>query len=194
MTTMSKKVAIYTRVSTDLQSNDSQLFALREYCKQRGFTIYREYNDVMSGAKDSRPALNQMMEEARKHRFSAVIVYRFDRFARSTRMLLDSLETFRALKIDFVSHNEQIDTSSPLGIAIFSICAALSQLERDIIRQRVSCGVRAKMARNGGKWGRTKTRDDTKIRELRANGLSIRQIAETLKISTGSVQKALKGV
>ncbi len=132
------RVALYARVSTTEQSTDSQLLDLRRYVRERGWDIFKEYVDEgISGTKDSRPALNELMNDAKKRRFDVVLVWRFDRFARSTRHLINALEEFKNLGIDFVSFQENIDTSSPLGSAIFTIISAVAQLERDIIAERV---------------------------------------------------------
>ena len=147
------RVAIYARVSTTDQSTDPQLLDLRKYVSDRGWKIYGEYIDEgISGTKDSRPALDELMDDARKRRFDMVLVWRFDRFARSTRHLIVALEEFKNLGIDFVSHQENIDTSSPLGSAIFTIISAVAQLERDIIAERVKAGLRRAVA-NGKKLG-----------------------------------------
>ncbi len=143
------RVAVYARVSTSDQSTESQLLDLRRYVRERGWDIFREYVDEgISGTKDSRPALNELMNDARKRRFDAVLVWRFDRFARSTRHLINALEEFKNLGIDFVSYQENIDTSSPLGSAIFTIISAVAQLEKDIIAERVKAGLR-KAVENG---------------------------------------------
>src|SRR6201993_4093433 len=148
------RIGIYARVSTKDQSCDLQLRDLRAYCAARGFSLQREYVDVgQSGAKDSRPQLNELMASARKRQFDAIVVWRFDRFARSTKHLLLALEEFRSLGIQFISYQENIDTSSPLGQALFSIVSALAQLERDLIRERVSAGIRNARAK-GRKFGR----------------------------------------
>ncbi len=144
------RVAIYARVSTFDQSTETQLLDLRRYATDRGWRIYQEYCDNgVSGTKGSRPALDQLMDEAKKRRFDAVLVWRFDRFARFTKHLILALEEFRNLGIDFLSYQENIDTSSPLGAAIFTIIGAVAQLERDIIVERVRAGLRR--ARNNGK-------------------------------------------
>ena len=143
------RVAIYARVSTTDQSTDSQLLDLRRYVSERGWHTFREYTDNgISGTKDSRPALNQLMDDAKKRRFDVLLVWRFDRFARSTKHLILALEDFRNLGVDFVSYQENIDTSSPLGSAIFTIISAVAQLERDIIAERVRAGLRR--ARSSG--------------------------------------------
>jgi DNA invertase Pin-like site-specific DNA recombinase len=117
-----KKSAIYVRVSTSEQDPAMQLLDLKRYAQQRSFEIYKEYVDVgISGTKANRPALDELMDAARKRLFDVVLVWRFDRFARSTKHLVDALHEFRALKIDFISYQEAIDTSSPIGEAMFTI-------------------------------------------------------------------------
>jgi len=136
-------IAIYARVSTKDQNCDMQLRDLRTYCKARDFAVTREHVDIgESGTKDSRPESNCLMGDARKRQFDTIVVWRFDRFARSTKHLLLALEEFRSLGIQFISYNENVDTSSPLGQALFTIISAVAQLERDLIRERVSAGIR----------------------------------------------------
>jgi len=186
------RVALYARVSTTDQSTDSQLLDLRRYVSERGWNIYKEYVDEgISGTKDSRPALNDLMNDARKRRFDVVLVWRFDRFARSTKHLILALEEFRNLGIDFVSYQENIDTSSPLGSAIFTIISAVAQLERDIIAERVKAGLR-RAKENGKKLGRpSKKVDRYEIRRLRSEGRSLRQIAAELNVSKNTVARHL---
>ena len=114
------KVALYTRVSTQDQSVEMQLSDLRKFCEQRGFEVYREYSDEgVSGTKEKRPSLDELMRDARKRKFDAVLCWRFDRFARSTKHLITALDEFRHLGIEFISYQENIDTSNPLGKAVF---------------------------------------------------------------------------
>jgi len=187
-----KRIAIYARVSTTDQSTDSQLLDLRRYVSERGWNIFNEYVDEgISGTKDSRPALNELMNDAKKRRFDVVLVWRFDRFARSTKHLILALEEFKNLGIDFVSYQENIDTSSPLGSAIFTIISAVAQLERDIIAERVKAGLR-KARENGKKLGRPKASVDTeKIYWLRSKGLSLRAIAKEIGVSRTTVSDVL---
>jgi DNA invertase Pin-like site-specific DNA recombinase len=186
------RIAIYARVSTKDQSCDLQIRDLRAYCTARGFDLVREYVDVgQSGAKDSRPELNKLMDDARKRQFDAIIVWRFDRFARSTKHLLTALEEFRSLGIQFISYQENVDTSTPLGQALFTIVSAVAQLERDLIRERVSAGIRNARA-NGKKLGRPKSSvDRERILELKAQGHSLRQIATNLGVGYGTVRERL---
>jgi len=187
------RVALYARVSTTDQSTDSQLLDLRRYVSERGWNIYKEYVDEgISGTKDSRSALNELMDDARKRRFDVVLVWRFDRFARSTKHLILALEEFRNLGVDFVSYQENIDTSSPLGSAIFTIISAVAQLERDIIVERVKMGLRRAKA-NGKRLGRPRASIDLeKLHRLYCEGLSHRQIAAELGTSHASVGRMLR--
>jgi DNA invertase Pin-like site-specific DNA recombinase len=178
------KVAIYARVSTHDQDPGLQLSELRRYIKDRQWTVYHEYVDIgHSGAKDSRPQLNKLMSDAKRRRFDTVLVWKFDRFARSVKHLVTSLYEFRALGIDFVSLTEGIDTSTPLGEAMFSIIGAMAQLERDLIRERVTAGMRR--AREKGKaLGRPKKEvDPVAFDRLKEEGLSMEEIAQALGVS-----------
>src|ERR1039458_6758162 len=175
------RVGIYARVSTLEQSPEMQEKDLRGYCAARQFEIVREYVDVgQSGTTDSRPLLNELMADARKRKLDAILVWRFDRFARSTRHLLLALEGFRSLGIQFISYQENVDTGTPLGQAIFTIISAVAQLERDLICERVSAGIRNARAK-GKRLGRpTCYVDRDRIVEMQASGISLRQIAITL--------------
>ncbi len=190
---MNSRVAIYARVSTTDQSTESQLLDLRRYVRERGWELFNEFCDNgVSGTTDSRPALNELMNAAKKRKFDAVLVWRFDRFARSTRHLINALEEFKNLGIDFVSYQENIDTSSPLGSAIFTIISAVAQLERDIIAERVKAGLR-KAVENGKKLGRPKVQtSEHQLLRLYKQGLSSRQIAKLLGLSPSTVLRRLR--
>ena len=188
------RVAIYCRVSTLDQSTDSQLLDLRRYVKERGWNLFKEYCDNgISGTTNSRPALNQLMDDAKKRKFDVVLVWRFDRFARSTKHLILALEEFRNLGIDFISYQENIDTSSPLGSAIFTIISAVAQLERDIIAERVKAGLRR--AKELGKHiGRPAAKvDRDEALSLRKQGLSLRGIGQQLGVSHVTIRRILNG-
>src|SRR3984957_4611592 len=186
------RIGIYARVSTKDQSCEMQLRDLRTYCAARAFDLVREYVDVgQSGAKDSRPELNILMDDARKRQFDAIVVWRFDRFARSTKHLLTALEEFRSLGIQFISYQENVDISSPLGQVLFTIVSAVAQLERDLIRERVSAGIRNARA-NGKRLGRPKSSvGREQVLQLREQGQSIQQIATNLGIGYGTVRARL---
>src|SRR5690606_16471603 len=133
------KVALYARVSTDQQSTglESQVRILKDYCSKNDIQNYELFTDEgVSGTKSSRPALDRMIAAVNNGEISSVIVYSFSRFARSTTHLLNALQIFKSKNVAFVSITEKIDTSTPVGVAVFSILAAISQLERDLIAER----------------------------------------------------------
>jgi DNA invertase Pin-like site-specific DNA recombinase len=166
---------------------------LREYCQRRGWEIESEYVDAgISGAKDSRPELNRLLADAHRRRFDAVVVWKFDRFARSVSHLLRALETFNALGIAFVSLSEQIDTSTPTGKMVFTVLGAVAELERSLIAERVRAGLRNARAK-GKHLGRPRVSvDAAQVARLRASGQSWRAIAGVLRVSVGTVHAAFQ--
>jgi DNA invertase Pin-like site-specific DNA recombinase len=191
---MATRSAIYARVSTTNHGQDvgMQTRELRQFAEARGWTVAGEYIDAgVSGAKDSRPELNRLMADAHKRRFDVVCVWRFDRFARSVSHLLRALETFRALGIDFVSYSEQMDTSTPAGKMVFTVLAAVAELERSLIVERVRAGLRNARAK-GKKLGRPQLKlDRARMARLRNEGRSLREIAAELGCSHAFVHKSL---
>ena len=188
------KVALYTRVSTQDQSVDMQLSDLRKYCEQRGFEVYKEYSDEgVSGTREKRPSLDELMRDARKRKFDAVLCWRFDRFARSTKHLITALDEFRHLGIEFISYQENIDTSSPLGKAVFTIVSAIAELERNITIERVKAGIR-RAKENGKRLGRPRRLNLNleELRRMRDKGLSYREIGMRVKACPASVYKTLR--
>lgn len=167
---------------------------LRQFCEARGWQVAGEYVDAgVSGAKDSRPELNRLMADASRRRFDAVVVWKFDRFARSVSHLLRALETFSSLGIAFVSLSEQIDTTTPTGKMIFTVLGAVAELERSLIAERVRAGLRNARAK-GKRLGRPRLDlDAAKIDSLRASGRSWPQIAKALGVSVGTVYQAAHG-
>jgi DNA invertase Pin-like site-specific DNA recombinase len=195
LVTEAKRVAIYARVSTTDQDPENQLHELRDYIERTGATLVETYIDHgVSGAKDRRPELDRLMADARRRRFQAVVVWKFDRFARSVRHLVTALEEFAALGIDFVSTTEAIDTATPLGRAMFTIAGAFAQLERDMIRERVRAGL-AKARAKGVKLGRRpKVFDVTQARARIEAGESRRSVARDLGVSHATIGRALAAV
>lgn len=191
------RVAIYCRVSTSGQSVEMQLCDLRTFCHQRSLEIYQEFCDEgISGTKDRRVALDALMGDARKRKFDAVLCWRFDRFARSTKHLISALEEFRHLGIEFISYQENIDTSSPLGKAMFTIVSAIAELERNIIVERIRGGLR-RAKEQGKKLGRRPLTDQRllgTILHMRSRGQSFRQIAKALRVSKSLVHKSYQNV
>jgi DNA invertase Pin-like site-specific DNA recombinase len=188
------RAAIYARVSTTGHGQDPQLQTreIGEYCERRGWQVAGEYVDAgFSGAKDSRPELNRLLVDAHRRRFDAVVVWKFDRFARSVSHLLRALETFNALGIAFVSLSEQIDTSTPTGKMVFTVLGAVAELERSLIAERVRAGLRNARAK-GTSLGRPRTIvDAAQIARLRAQGHTIREISDSLGASRSLVHKTL---
>ena len=188
-----KKVAIYARVSTSNKGQDlnTQLLPLKKYCKDKKRDIVQVYTDIMSWAKESRPSLNSLLDDAKEQKFDTVLVFRFDRISRSTKQLIDLLEKFRKLNISFISLNENIDTTTPTGAMMFTIIAAFAKFERDIISERVKFWIQ-KARSNSKQIGRKKidVNDDMVI--LHHNeGLSIRNIAQMMNISKSKVHRIL---
>src|SRR5246127_1575022 len=166
--------AIYARVSTVNNGQDPTMKTreLREYCERRGWMIAGEYVDIgISGTKEKRPELDRLMTDAHRRRFDAVVVWKFDRFARSVSHLLRALETFKAQGIEFVSFSEQLDTSTPAGKLVFTVLGAVAELERSLIAERVRAGLRNARAK-GKTLGRPRRILDTKrIAALREQGV-----------------------
>jgi len=191
---MTTRVAIYARVSTPDgrgQSPEMQLRELREHCERRGWTVAGEYVDRMTGTKDRRPELDRLTADAHKRRFDVVIVWKFDRFARSVSHLLRALETFKALGIDFVSYSEQMDTSTPAGKMVFTVLGAVAELERSLIVERVRAGLRNARAK-GKHLGRPRANiDANRLATLRREGKSLKQIAAEVGCSAAYVHKTL---
>lgn len=187
--------AVYARVSTLHNGQDPtmQTRELVEYCQRRGWEVFDCYVDNgVSGKKDSRPELNRLMADAHARRFDVVVVWRFDRFSRSVSHLCRALEIFNALKINFVSMIEQIDTTTPAGTFVFHVLAAVAQSERQTTVERVRGGLRNARAR-GKRLGRPrKTVDVAQINSLRASGHSWRSIAGVMKLSVGTVYTAAR--
>ena len=179
------KVAIYARVSTiNGQDPEMQLRELREYCERRKWKVWKEYVDVgVSGAKEKRLELDKLLSDAHRRKFDGVIVWKFDRFARSVSHLLRALETFRAQGIEFVSLSEQVDTSTPTGKMVFTVLGAVAELERSLIVERVRAGIKNARAK-GKRLGRPRKIPNTdQINLLRANGASWRAVGIALGVS-----------
>ncbi|MHB8539818.1 MAG: recombinase family protein [Candidatus Acidiferrales bacterium] len=163
---------------------------LRQFCEARGWQIAGEYVDLgISGAKDSRPELNQLMADAHRRKFDAVVVWKFDRFARSVSHLLRALETFNALGVGFVSLSESLDTSTPAGRMVFTVLGAVAELERSLIAERVRAGLRNARAR-GKRLGRPRVVvDASAIASLRHSGASWRAVGRQLGIAVATARR-----
>ena len=187
------RAAVYARVSTHAgQDPTVQLLELREFCQRRGWDLTAEFTDVgISGMKERRPQLDQLLAGCRKRRFDAVVVYRYDRFARSLRQLVNALGEFDALGIQFVSLHEGVDTSTPNGRLVFGIFASIAEFERELIRDRVRSGIAAARAR-GTRLGRPRRDvDGARVAALRAQGRSWRDVGRTLGVGVATARAAL---
>jgi DNA invertase Pin-like site-specific DNA recombinase len=187
------RAALYARVSTlhNGQDPEMQLRELREYCSRRGWQVAGEFVDVgISGAKEKRPELDRLLADAHRRRFDSVVVWKFDRFARSVSHLLRALETFQALGIEFVSLSEQMDTSTPTGKMVFTVLGAVAELERSLIAERVRAGLRNARAK-GKRLGRPpRELDEKRIAALRAQGVGWRAIAKQLGVGVGTLYRS----
>jgi DNA invertase Pin-like site-specific DNA recombinase len=168
---------------------------LRDYCQRRGWEIAGEYVDVgVSGAKERRPQLDRLLVDCRKRGVDAVVVYRYDRFARSLRQLVNSLCEFDSLRIQFISLHEGVDTSTPNGRLVFGIFASIAEFERELIRERVRSGLVAARAK-GKRLGRPRAQvDASRIADLRAQGCGWRKIATEMGVGVGTALRAASTV
>jgi DNA invertase Pin-like site-specific DNA recombinase len=190
----SKRVALYARVSTldKGQDPETQLQPLREYAGRRGFKIQGEYVDTASGTTEERGQYRAMLELARKRKLDVVLVWRYDRFARSTQALVNALKEFQSLGVDFISYQENIDTTTPTGELIFHVMASLAQFESSLISQRVKAGM-ARAKAQGKQISRPKL-NATKlkqIQDLHKTGLSMNQISIRCGVAYGTVYNYL---
>jgi len=200
-----KRAALYLRVSTANRARNADAFEqnpevqeapLRHLAQQRGWDLVRVYSDRMSGAKEDRPGLKRLLQDARRGEFDVVLVWRFDRFARSIEQLVLALAEFRALGIDFISCQEALDTSIPMGKAMFTIIGAMAELERNVIRERVVVGMeytRQHGTKSGNGIGRPKrVFNRGEVIRLREGGLSIEKIARQMSLGVGTVVRVLR--
>lgn len=204
------RAALYARVSTKNQDPEPQLLELRAYALRRGWLLDQtiEYVDSASGIATERAALKRLMTDARHNKLDAVLVWKFDRFARSLQHLVGALDEFRALNIQFVSITEGIDTSRPDGRLIFQIIAAIAEFERCLTRERVAMGLAAtrerlkagpfRRLRNGKeivieRIGRPKCKFDVKLaRRLREQGKAWLEIGQALGVHYNTVRNRLR--
>jgi DNA invertase Pin-like site-specific DNA recombinase len=193
------RTVLYLRVSTAQQKPDLQRDDLRSYAERTGLAIVAEYTDVaVSGRKEGRPQLQALMRAARAREFACVLVWKFDRFARSVAHLLHALDEFNHLGIRFISLQDQIDTQSPMGKAMFTIIGAMAELESALISERVKAGMAAAKVR-GKQFGRPRTPAHVVAHVETFAGtttMSIRQIQQALggRVSRSIVGEIVKRV
>lgn len=192
-----KTVALYTRTSTNFQDTglESQILALETYCRDHNIANYKIYKDNgISGTRADRPALNQLKEDCRNGNIQSVIVYSFSRMGRSTKHLIDTLQFFEELKIDFISLTEKLDTTTAMGKCLYTILSCISQMERDLISERVKNGLKNAKSK-GKKLGPPEKLDRNLITELlKTPGMSYSKIAKIAKCSKSSVFRVAKSI
>jgi len=189
------KVVAYARVSTSNHHQDPevQLKDIREHCQRKGWELSEVYVDKgISGTKASRPQLNRLMADADQKKFEAVIVWKFDRFAWSTSHLLNSLQTFRNLGIEFVSLTEGVDTSTAVGRLVFTILAGVAEMERSVTVERIKAGLRHAKTKGHLPGKKRQALDLQAVRERMQQGESMRKIAVTLGVSPALLSKRLR--
>lgn len=184
-------VAIYCRVSTDHQDCDHQLRELRQHCTIRGWAAVEYIDRGISGSKESRPALNQLLADMRAGKFQGILVWAWDRLARSVKQLVNIFEECRKRDVAIISVSQNIDTSGMYGRLVFHILAAVAEIEREIICDRVRSGLKAAKAR-GVILGHKTAYDRVKILGLRSQGHSIRAISRQLNVPRSSVARAVE--
>jgi DNA invertase Pin-like site-specific DNA recombinase len=186
--TAMKKAAIYVRVSTSDQRVESQLYDLRELAAQRGLEVVQEYQDCgISGLRARRPGLDALMGDARKRKFSVILVAAFDRVARSVRHFLQIIDELESLGVVFISRREQVDTSGMMGRLFLTLIGSIAELESDLIRERVRAGMR-RARLEGRQIGRARLDVDRgQVVEDRRTGMSLTQVASKHSISRASV-------
>ena len=183
-----KKAAIYVELATSDQRVESQLYDLRELAAQRGLEVVQEYQDCgISGLRARRPGLDALMGDARKRKFSVILVAAFDRVARSVRHFLQIIDELESLGVVFISRREQVDTSGMMGRLFLTLIASIAELESDLIRERVRAGMR-RARLEGRQIGRSRLDvDREQIVIDRRSGLSLTQVASKHSISRASV-------
>ena len=188
-------VAIYARVSTlNGQNPDLQLSELREYAERRGWVVTGEYVDLgVSGSKESRPELNRMLKDAHARKFEAILVWKLDRLGRSLKHLVNTIEDLNAYGVSFVSLRDNLDLSTPAGRLMLHVIAAMSEFERELIKERVVAGI-ASAQRRGVRIGRPRVYVSAeKITRMREAGTPWRAISKRLGVGVGTCMRAVQG-
>jgi DNA invertase Pin-like site-specific DNA recombinase len=180
------------RVSTVDQHPETQLHDLRSFAAQRGYEIVHEYNDKISGTKSKRPGLNELMHDANRGKFDVVMVWAFDRLARSVKHFLEVLEELNHLNVEFVSFRENIDTGGPLGRAVVIIIGAIAELERNLIVERVRAGMRRARLEGRQIGRRPLDIDHSAVLRDRDRGMSLTAVARAHGISRAMVSKIVR--
>ncbi|MEI6080097.1 MAG: recombinase family protein [bacterium] len=188
----SNKVAIYVRVSTSEQSTELQLGDLNRYVEARGLDIYKVYEDKATGTNDKRPSLKQLLEDARKRKFDVVLCWKLDRFFRSLKDLVNTLQYLTDSGVQFVSYKDNIDLSTASGRLMMQILGSFAEFEASLIKERVLAGLKNAKSK-GVRLGRPRKQCHVSdILDLRGQGLSIAKISKELNVSHGLVQRVIE--
>ncbi len=203
------RVALYTRVSTPDQSAEMQTQELLDYVSRRGWEVVRSYDDVSSGTKVRRSGFDQLMKDARRRRFDCVLVWKLDRFGRSLLHALNSIQELDSCGVRFIAVTQGLDTdqSNPAARLLLHVLGAAAEFERTLIVERSRAGqARYRKDYEAGKVGKTvqsrsgknlpphrpkRIFDREKVRRLRSEGMSLRQIADEMGIGLGTVTRTL---
>ena len=193
--TINKKVALYMRVSTNLQTTENQRLELEKYCERQGWKVAKIYEDNgISGSKSDRPALNEMLQDANKGKFDVLCVWKIDRLARSTTDLLNILLTLKTNGVDFCSTTQAIDTTTSYGKMVMILLGAIAEFERDTLIERVNSGI-ARARANGVRLGRPRVAVDVvRAMAMRDEGLGYKQIAKALGVPRTTVFRTLVAI
>ena len=194
MTRKPQRAAMYARVSTDetRQDPETQLRQLRDYAASRDFQVVGEYIDYASGRQVDRTGYKQLMDIVRKRQVDVVMVFHYDRLARSTMELIARVDEFRRLGVNFISYQQNVDTTTDIGKLYFTIMAGLAEYESSQIGRRVKAGM-ARAKAQGKRISRPPLAKHAqqRIKELRQQNVSIRKIADQVGVSKSTVQKYL---
>jgi DNA invertase Pin-like site-specific DNA recombinase len=190
---MQKRAAIYVRVSTDKQTIENQVAALRQIAERRGWQVVEQYNDAgISGSKgrDGRPGLDQMLKDASRRKFDVVMAWAIDRLGRSLIDLLGTIQTLEASGVDLYLDQQSIDTTTPTGKLMFQVCGAFGEFERSMIRQRINAGLKRAKAQ-GKQLGRPRidAAIEKRIQAQLRGGKGILKVARELGVGSGTVQR-----
>ena len=189
MSPLTRRAALYARVSTLDQEPENQLAELRRYVAARDWVPIEYVDQGVSGAKDRRPALDRLVADARRRQVDTVVVWRLDRLGRSLKHLVTLLDEFHAVGVGFVSLGEGIDLHTPAGRLQLHILAALAEFERARIAERVAAGL-ARARQNGTRLGRPeKVVPESVLGSVR--GLSVREAARRLGVSPATAHRWL---
>jgi DNA invertase Pin-like site-specific DNA recombinase len=183
-----KKCAIYARVSTPDQRVDNQLYDLRLFAAQRGLEVVCEYTDVgISGSKARRPGLDTMLRDARKRKFTVLIVAAFDRLARSTKHFLTVVDELDSLGVEFISRRENIATDGAIGRLFITLISSIAELEADLIKERVRAGIRRRKLEGLPVGRQPLDVDHESLVAARLGGMSLTDVAKQYGVSRASV-------